>query len=140
LNDREDFPIALVSQELVAPAGTEDRYAGVRALWAKVIIRAIFDWICWRDSPRLDKKKVADQAEAWLFEPNEVFNSFDNVCEMLDISPRLVRESARKMSKDHVAKIEHMERDATEAGEDSVEVRLLLVTGSTSSEDDEKEN
>jgi hypothetical protein len=130
----------MLSQDLIAPAPLDDRYAGVRALWAKVIIRAIFDWISWRDSDRLDKRKIADQAHSWLFEPNEVFNSFENICEMLDISPAMVRAKAKSMSKDHVAKIEHLEREATSAGCTSVEVRLLMLTGSESDgEADEKE-
>ena len=99
-------------QEALAPLGPDDRYAGIRALWLKVIIRAIFDWITYRDSTRLQQKKLAEQAYAWLFKPSQLFNSFDNVCRYLDIDPGVVRGRAMKMTRYDVAKIEHLERSS----------------------------
>lgn len=97
-------------QETIEPAGHEDCYAGARALWAKVIIRAIFDWVSYRDSLRLQQRKLAESAEIWLFQRSELFNSFENICGLLDIAPERVRERARKMTKEEVAKIEHTDR------------------------------
>jgi hypothetical protein len=90
---------------------SDRRYAGVRALWMKVIIRAVFDWVTYRDSTKIDKLKYAESAHDWLFEKNVLFNSFENVCRHLDIDPIVIRQHARKMTKDDVAKIEHLERD-----------------------------
>lgn len=101
-------PVSL-QREHTSPA-VDDRYAGIRALWIKVIIRAVFDWVAYRDSDRLFQKKLADSAHSWLFKQNELFNGFENICHMLDINPNRVRTWAKTMSKDQVAKIEHLER------------------------------
>ena len=98
-------------QELVPPPALADRYVGIRVLWLKVIIRAVFDWVTYRDSNKLDKKKCADSAQNWLFNENELFNGLDNVCVILELSSERVRVWARSMSKDQVTKMEHLERD-----------------------------
>lgn len=87
------------------------RYAGTRALWMKVIIRAVFDWVTYRDNTKVDKKKYAESAYEWLFKKNLLFNSFENICKNLDLDPERIRAQTLKMTKDDVAKIEHMERD-----------------------------
>ena len=97
-------------RDTISPAGPGDRYAGFRKLWGRVIQRAIYDWVAWRDSTKLEKKKQAELAETWLFQPNVCFNSFENICHMLDIDPEVVRERARKFTKDEVLKAEHVER------------------------------
>lgn len=90
---------------------SDRRYAGVRALWMKVIIRAVFDWVTYRDNTKVDKRKYAESAHDWLFKKSILFNSFENICKNLDIDPQRIRTQALKMTKDDVAKIEHMERD-----------------------------
>lgn len=87
-----------------------DRYAGYKALWTKVIIRAAFDWVSYRDSTRLEYKKIADDSHRWLFEPNHLFNSFENICNLIDLHPETIRRWVSRLTKDHVAKIEHLER------------------------------
>lgn len=88
-----------------------DRYVGIRVLWLKVIIRAVFDWVSYRDSNRPWLKKYADAAASWLFQEGDYFNSFTNICAQLDLAPSLVRKWARSMSKEQVTKMEHLERD-----------------------------
>lgn len=105
---------------------TGDRYSGVRALWLKVIIRAIFDWVTYRDSDKLMQKKLAENAHSWLFDESELFNGFENVCVYLDVDPDHIRNRARKMSKEDVAKIEHLERSA-ETEEKVVRIRASVV-------------
>jgi hypothetical protein len=100
-----------VPQDSPYGPGTEERYAGARALWLKVIVRAAFDWVTYRDSDRLQQKKLAENAFIWLFEPSKLFNGFENICFYLDIDPERVREKIRMLSKDQVVKIEHAERD-----------------------------
>jgi hypothetical protein len=97
-----------------------DRYVGYRALWMKVIIRAAFDWVSYRDSQKLEQRKVAEFAFVWLFKPSQLFNSFENICHLVDLPPEKIRRWAKKLTKDHVAKIEHLERDP--AGPNQVEI------------------
>lgn len=88
-----------------------DRYAGARVLWLKVIIRAAFDWVAYRDSDRFSQKKIADNAFLWLFSSNHLFNSFESICMSLDILPEGVRDWARSLSKEDIEKIEHLDRE-----------------------------
>ena len=110
IEEEDDFESTDGEAPPLAPAG-DRRYAGVRALWMKVIIRAVFDWVTYRDSTKLDKMKYAESSYNWLFKKSFLFNSFENVCKLLDIDPEKVRHNASRMTKDDVAKIEHLERD-----------------------------
>jgi hypothetical protein len=92
---------------------SSDRYVGYRALWLKVIIRAAFDWVTYRDSTKLENFKEAEKAAKWLFEPSELTNSLDSVCRMVDLPPNKMRMWAKNLSKDQVAKIEHLERETS---------------------------
>jgi hypothetical protein len=51
--------------------------------------------------------------------PTELFNGFPNVCFYLGIDPDDVRRWARNMSREQVAKIEHLERYPSKKGDDS---------------------
>lgn len=97
-------------QEETPSMGPDDRYAGIRAMWIKVVIRAIFDWIGGRDHKKLEKRKEAEQAYNWIFKPSIMFNSFDNACRYVDLDPGEVRKRILSMSKEDVAKIEYLER------------------------------
>lgn len=88
-----------------------DQYVGYRALWLKVIIRAAFDWVQYRDSSKLEKRKDAESGYKWIFEPSELDNSFENICKMIDLPPENLRTWAKTLTKEHVAKIEHLERE-----------------------------
>lgn len=126
-------------QDTIAPASREDRYSGVQALWIKVIIRAVFDWVSYRDSTRLPQKKYADGAHKWLFQSSNLFNSFENICEFLDLSPEKIRKWASSMSKDQVAKIEHLERESAYSSNrfsDAIGNKLLSYANKKSDIDD----
>jgi hypothetical protein len=112
--DEEDDFESTDGDALPSVSANDRRYAGVRALWMKVIIRAVFDWVTYRDSTKVDKLKYAEGAYNWLFQKSLLFNSFENVCKHLDIDAEKVRANARRMTKDDVAKIEHLERDYEE--------------------------
>jgi hypothetical protein len=90
-----------------------DPYVGYRALWMKVIIRAGFDWVSYRDVTKLEQRKEAERAYKWLFEASELFNSFENICHLVDLPPEKIRRWVRALTKEHVAKIEHLEREST---------------------------
>lgn len=117
--------LQLLSARKQVVLSTQDRYAGVRALWLKVIIRAIFDWVCYRESTKIEKRKIAENAHAWLYDPSKLFNSFENICAFLEISPDLVRERAKNMTAEQITKIEHLEREGV--GSDIVGAKELLV-------------
>ena len=87
-----------------------EKYVGVRTLWVKVIIRAVFDWVSYKDSQKIQQLKLAESAHGWLFKPSEVFNSFENVCFYLDMSPSNIRNWAQSLSPDQVLKIELSDR------------------------------
>jgi len=123
--DEEDDFESTDGEAVPSVAHCDRRYAGIRALWLKVIIRAVFDWVTYRDSTKLDKRKYADSADAWLFQKNLLFNSFDNVCRQLDLDPNQIREQVRKMTKDDVSKIEHLERDYEEEEKPILKLRRV---------------
>ena len=90
-----------------------DRYVGYRALWMKVIIRAAFDWVSYRDSSKLEQRKEAEKAFKWLFHQSVLFNSFENVCQLVDLPPDKIRRWVQTLTREHVAKIEHLERESS---------------------------
>ena len=94
------------------PQRSVDRYVGYRALWMKVIIRAAFDWVSYRDALKLEHKKEAERAHKWLFDGSELFNSFESVCHLVDLPPDKIRSWVKTLTKEHVAKIEHLERES----------------------------
>lgn len=93
------------------------RHAGVKALWIKVIVRAVFDWVTCRYSDDIRKLKLAQSASAWLFQASVLFNGFENICFYLDLDPERVRRWARNVTPDQVVKIEHLEREPTQSVE-----------------------
>jgi hypothetical protein len=104
-----------------------DPYVGYRALWMKVIIRAAFDWVSYRDSMRLDQKKEADKAHKWLFKPSAHFNSFENICHLVDLPHDKIRDWVSTLTKEHVAKIEHLERESSTNQIALVQAELRLI-------------
>lgn len=126
----------LTLSTLESSSEIEDRYSGVRALWAKVIIRAMYDYVSYKDSPKIALRKYADGAERWLFSQSEVFNSFESICRMLGISSRRVRDRAKTMTKDQISKIEHVDRTISGvSGTMLVDAKFLLSSFREASSD-----
>ncbi len=107
-----------------------------RLLWIKVILRAAYDWVLYRDSKNLIYKKEAKRAYTWLFESPklkkkvkigkttevvyvDIFNSLENICGCLDLDIEVVRKFAKNLTRDDVRKMEFLERN-------SKKKRLLL--------------
>jgi glutamate/tyrosine decarboxylase-like PLP-dependent enzyme len=116
----------VISNDLYREPVIDDRYVGIRALWIKVIIRAIYDWVTYRDSTKLQQIKRAEGAEIWIFRPSELFNSFESACHYVGLDPDRVRTRIRSMSREDVGKIEYLERVTAESG-----TPIGLVTGFT---------
>lgn len=96
----------------------DSRYSGVRMLWLKVIFRAAYDWATYKDSSKLQLRKYAESADAWLFHESKVFNSFENICRYVGIDPVRVRARIRTMTKEDAKKIEYLDRTPASPGDD----------------------
>ena len=100
-----------LSQDLTFAGGTvEDRYTGVRILWTKVIARALYDYVVYRDNIDQVKRGWSENAATWLFEPSILFNSLETICRHLQIDVEKVRIKARGMTADDAVKLDHVDR------------------------------
>lgn len=96
-----------------------ERYLPYRVLWAKVIIRATYDYALWKDSPDLRLRKFAEDAEKWLFEPSDLELSFENICFAFDFPAEKIRQKTRTLTRNDVKKLEFRERQGRGSVEDT---------------------
>lgn len=87
-----------------------ERYLPYRVLWAKVIIRATYDYALWKDSPDIRLRTYAQDAERWLFESSDLELSFENICFAFDFPVEKIRQKTRTLTKNDVKKLEFRER------------------------------
>lgn len=87
-----------------------ERYVPIRVLWAKVIIRAAYDYALWKDSKDMRLRNFAKDAERWLFEPSDFELSFENICSSFDFPMEKIRQKTRSLTKQDVKKLEFRER------------------------------
>ena len=100
-----------VIRKVAVPASyNPERYIPYRLLWAKVIIRAAYDYALWKESKELRLKKFAQDAEHWLFESSNLTFSFESICFAYDFPIERIRQKARALTKDDVKKLEFRER------------------------------
>jgi hypothetical protein len=88
-----------------------ERYTPYKMIWLKVIIRAVYDYVMWRNSPKVMNRKLADDAARWLFEPSMHANGFEYLCEIMSLPQNDIRKWARRLTPDDVQKLELKERD-----------------------------
>lgn len=98
-----------------------------RLLWIKVILRAAYDWVLYRNSKNSINRKIAKDAYSWLFEATktkkkfvvngevevikiELFNSLENICGFLELDVDSVRKFARTLTREDIKKQEFLER------------------------------
>lgn len=122
-----DSILVRLDEDLVQPRRLEI-YENFRLLWIKVILRAAYDWVLYRDSRSQAYKRVADNAYRWLFEDyfekvktfeegvlqiklERPFNSLFSLCEELDLDIETVRKFARKMTRRDIRKLEFFTRN-----------------------------
>lgn len=101
------------------PASTSynaERYVPIRVLWAKVIIRAAYDYALWKDSKDMRLRKFAQDAERWLFESSDLELSFENICFAFDFPLEKIRLKTRGLTKQDVKKLEFRERHGRMGG------------------------
>lgn len=87
-----------------------ERYTPYKVLWAKVIIRAAYDYALWKDSRDIRLRKCAQEAEQWLFEPSSLELGFENICFAFDFPVERIRYRTRSLTRDDVKKLEFLER------------------------------
>jgi hypothetical protein len=82
-----------------------------KVLWAKVIIRAAYDYALWRNSDDIRLRRFAQDAERWLFESDQNLElSFENICFHFDFPVEKIRKKTRTLTRDDVKKLEFRER------------------------------
>ena len=107
-----------------------ERYIPYRLLWAKVIIRAAYDYALWKDSKELRLRNYAQDAEKWLFESSSLELGFESICFKFDFPIERIRQRARALTKDDVKKLEFRERHGREAlVNDNLELELIDEDG-----------
>lgn len=94
------------------PACTAERYMPYRILWAKVIVRAAYDYALWKDAKDLRLRKFAEDAERWLFESSDLELSFENICFAFDFPVGHIRQRTKILTRDDVKKLEFRERQS----------------------------
>jgi hypothetical protein len=104
-----------------------DRHRWVRLIWRKVIVRAIYDYVLWRDDPKIAKRHWAEDARKWLFEESELNNSLSSVCFWAGVDIEKVRYYARIATKADVKKLEHIEREQRDLREQKLDLHVLLL-------------
>jgi hypothetical protein len=104
-----------------------EEHEGFRLLWIKVIARAAYDWVLYRDSKSRYYKRLAESAHAWLFDirtykrrivhNNEIIereyepaNSLNVICDYLDIDAEEVRKFAKRLTRREIRKLEFFNR------------------------------
>jgi len=58
-------------------------------------------------------RKFALDAERWLFEPSNLVNGLESMCQAMDIDIELVRGFSRRVTREQVKKMEFLERAGT---------------------------
>jgi len=81
----------------------------VQILWFAVIRRALFDWVMYKDCPRLFQREVARHAGEWIFVPSASLNSFDNACRVVGLDPDATRASILYFKKEAVLDAERLQ-------------------------------
>jgi hypothetical protein len=86
----------------------QKRYGAYAVLWLRVYIRAVFDFVQYRRSKSIRKRREYECAKRWLFDND---GGFDIVCSAFELPLERLRTKAMTMTKRDVKKLEHLERD-----------------------------
>jgi hypothetical protein len=105
----------------------DERFEGYKLIWYKVILRAIYDYVLYKDSKNTSLRRLADGASRWLYEPDvktvsivfnnrsiereeTPFNSFTNICHVLGLDTEGIRQTAKRLTRKDIRKIEFFQR------------------------------
>jgi hypothetical protein len=108
-NPYSSDPIFLAADR--RPSGEGSRVSWCQRLWAAVIRRSAVDWKLYTDHPDPKKRQYAIQARKWLFdnEEEDYLGSFNSVCEILGVSPELVRYKTKCLTEEQARRLRGME-------------------------------
>ena len=107
----EGTSVRLVRLEPVTRPYHAEYSSPPKILWARVILRSLYDYVIWKDSKKLKDRRDFECVRKWLFEPSELGNGLDNLCRVLNWPADSIREKARTMTRDDVKKMEFRERE-----------------------------
>lgn len=92
--------------------------SGCKALMLEIIRRASYDWVLYRTSKVLQKRRLAEDAFNWLFSEGpghqdwmerisseKEITSFIAICQALDLDPDMVRGHVRRLTVQNVMSI-----------------------------------
>ena len=116
----------LVDVDYVRPNKLEE-LEGFKLIWYKVILRAVYDYVLYKDSKNKSLKRLADSATKWIFfsalEDGSIvrdgirikgkllpFNSLESLCIILDLDIQEIRKFANKLTRKDIRKIEFFQR------------------------------
>lgn len=111
MNQVEDL-INIYNEQIEAKKYLSE-FEAERLLWFKVILRAIYDYVLYKNSKSVSLKRLGEKASKWLFRDyvrNAPFQSFQNICQELDLSTEAIRDLARKLPRSKIVKIEFLGR------------------------------
>ncbi len=115
--EQEDLILPVTVSQSARSALTTSTYNSelilpYKVLWAKVIIRAAYDYALWKDSNDIRLRRFAEDAAKWLFEPSdsELELSFENICFAFDFPIEKIRKKTRSLTREDVKKLEFRER------------------------------
>lgn len=79
-------------------------------LLAAVLRRACVDWVLYKSHKSSKMRRHGKDAELWIFgSSSEEVNSFNYVCEILDLKPESIRTKIRNMDEDTTRRLRGME-------------------------------
>lgn len=133
LDSKFDFSSAYMQYEL-----------GIRTLWVEVIRRAAFDWVLYKNSRKMPKRQLAQDAFFWLFvegpsspswnerieSDGSNITSFIGICEALGLDPDTLRSGICRLTATKIKTLgrlpmRRIRRDSsTEPGHDDLEMRM----------------
>lgn len=107
---------------LVVAPRTDEQYAqlaqdiaGGKNLLIELVKRTAFDWVLYRNSRKMDYRRIAEDAYIWLFLENEEhyhwqvresdgksLTSFQSICDVLDMDAERIRAKVRTLTPEKV--------------------------------------
>jgi hypothetical protein len=93
---------------------TAHESAPYKLLLASIIRRAAFDIALYTSDPRPNLRRHAVGAYVWMFNPPnsddglDRFMSFENICQILDQDPNVIREKTKMLKRSDVKKADRV--------------------------------
>ena len=88
----------------------DDEEARHKILWSSVIRRAIIDWVLYRGARDIRKRRLFQDANAWIFEDDrdlfdEQGTTFKAACAVLNVGPESIRIRVRCIEREQLIEL-----------------------------------